>query len=92
MCLGAVGAVRFDAGAQERPALRPDHRQNRGRRVSARYKSYTLREVQRGLKTSGRGVQVIAPQRQQVIDLEIFKLLNFADKLGRFPNLKRVLV
>lgn len=33
-------------------------------------KSYTLREVERELKGTGREVYVIAPQRQQVMDLE----------------------
>ncbi len=33
-------------------------------------KSYTLREVERALKATGREVYVIAPQRQQVMDLE----------------------
>jgi len=33
-------------------------------------KSFTLREVQRELQKSGRVVHVIAPQRQQVLDLE----------------------
>jgi conjugative relaxase-like TrwC/TraI family protein len=33
-------------------------------------KSYALREVHDILRTSGRGVLVLAPQRQQVIDLE----------------------
>ncbi|PYK62041.1 MAG: hypothetical protein DME21_07430 [Verrucomicrobia bacterium] len=33
-------------------------------------KSYTLREVVRGLRLAGRAVQVLAPQRQQVMDLE----------------------
>jgi conjugative relaxase-like TrwC/TraI family protein len=33
-------------------------------------KSYTLREVKAGLKATGHTVQVLAPQRQQVADLE----------------------
>ncbi len=33
-------------------------------------KSFTLREVQRELQKTGRFVQVVAPQRQQVLDLE----------------------
>ena len=33
-------------------------------------KSFTLREVKRGLEQTGRVVHVIAPQRQQVMDLE----------------------
>ncbi len=33
-------------------------------------KSYALREVRRGLETAGHPIQVIAPQRQQVIGLE----------------------
>src|SRR5580658_5094433 len=33
-------------------------------------KSYTLREVEKALKETGRAVHVIAPQRQQVMDLE----------------------
>ncbi len=33
-------------------------------------KSFALREVLRGLRDSGHSVQVIAPQRQQVIDLQ----------------------
>ena len=33
-------------------------------------KSFTLREVKRGLEQAGRVVHVIAPQRQQVMDLE----------------------
>ena len=33
-------------------------------------KSFTLREVQRALGESGHAVQVIAPQRQQVMELE----------------------
>ncbi len=33
-------------------------------------KSFALREVLRGLESAGHGVHVIAPQRQQVIDLE----------------------
>ena len=33
-------------------------------------KSYTLREVKAGLKAAGHTVQVLAPQRQQVADLE----------------------
>lgn len=33
-------------------------------------KSFSLREVQRGLERAGRMVQVLVPQRQQVIDLE----------------------
>lgn len=33
-------------------------------------KSFTLREVQRGLQRAGHAVQVIAPQRQQVMDLD----------------------
>jgi conjugative relaxase-like TrwC/TraI family protein len=33
-------------------------------------KSYTLREVEKALKETGRAVRVIAPQRQQVMDLE----------------------
>jgi ATP-dependent exoDNAse (exonuclease V) alpha subunit len=33
-------------------------------------KSFTLHEVQRGLQQAGHSVQVLAPQRQQVIDLE----------------------
>ena len=33
-------------------------------------KSFTLREVKRGLEQAGRTVHVIAPQRQQVMDLE----------------------
>jgi hypothetical protein len=33
-------------------------------------KSFTLREVEKALKETGRAVHVIAPQRQQVMDLE----------------------
>src|SRR5207245_5939495 len=33
-------------------------------------KSHTLREVQRGLQEANRLVRVIAPQRQQIMDLE----------------------
>ncbi|HTS16648.1 MAG TPA: MobF family relaxase [Verrucomicrobiae bacterium] len=33
-------------------------------------KSFTLREVKKGLRTAGHILQVLAPQRQQVIDLE----------------------
>jgi len=33
-------------------------------------KSFALREVVRGLRLAGRAVQVLAPQRQQVMDLE----------------------
>lgn len=33
-------------------------------------KSYALREVHRGLRNAGHSVHIIAPQRQQVIDLE----------------------
>lgn len=33
-------------------------------------KSYTLREVKAGLKAAGHTVQILAPQRQQVADLE----------------------
>jgi conjugative relaxase-like TrwC/TraI family protein len=33
-------------------------------------KSFTLREVQRGLQEAGYAVRVLAPQRQQVMDLE----------------------
>ncbi len=33
-------------------------------------KSFTLREVKNGLRTAGHSLQVLAPQRQQVIDLE----------------------
>jgi conjugative relaxase-like TrwC/TraI family protein len=33
-------------------------------------KSFTLREVKKGLRTAGHTLQVLAPQREQVIDLE----------------------
>ena len=33
-------------------------------------KSYALREVQNGLRTAGHVLQVVAPQRQQVVDLQ----------------------
>ena len=39
-------------------------------------KSYTLREVEKALKETGGAVHVIAPQRQQVMDLEKYGFQN----------------
>jgi conjugative relaxase-like TrwC/TraI family protein len=46
-------------------------------------KSYTLREVKAGLNQAGRVVQVLAPQRQQVADLERDGF-NFAQTVSSF--------
>ena len=65
------------------PALDPEQREAVERILNSRDfvtlfrggagtgKSFALREVLRGLLGTGRAVQVIAPQRQQVIDLQI---------------------
>ena len=64
------------------PALDPEQREAVERILNSRDfvtlfrggagtgKSFALREVLRGLRDSGHSVQVIAPQRQQVIDLQ----------------------
>lgn len=51
-------------------------------------KSHTLREVKRGLEAAGRPVVVLAPQRQQVLDLEADGLS--AQTLAKFIDAGKV--
>lgn len=84
--LAKGGIAQFDALSPNHdisnPSLDQDQRQAVGHILNSRDfvtlfrggagtgKSYALREVKSGLDGAGRAVQVIAPQRQQVIDLE----------------------
>ncbi len=51
-------------------------------------KSFALKEIDHALKSTGRSVVVLAPQRQQVQDLEASGLT--ADTLSRFLQLKQL--
>ena len=86
VCLARHGSGRFrpfsNHFSSSKVALDPDQRRAAEHILASRDfvtlfrggagtgKSFTLREVKNGLRTAGHSLQVLAPQRQQVIDLE----------------------